>query len=274
MACRHHLRCLAALEMFRPAFPTCAVVALAALATATAGGARAADDFAPITPYRPSVSNPAQLPAPGQIEAEIGGLRTRASDARRTSLPFLLKLGFSPEWGLLIGGEAHVWQHDSDGSVQGAGDTTFALKHAWLVDEATAFGAELGATVPSAGHGLGSGKADYTLNTIFSRDLGPVHLDLNLNATRLGAPDAGAGRARLGASAAFSTPISAHWGATAELSGTRQGGTGDGSQLLAALTYSPTKELTLDVGVSRAWRPSPGSTGLFAGVVFPIAKLW
>lgn len=63
----------------------------------TAGAA--ALEFEPITPYRPSVSSPAQLPAAGQIEFEFGGLQQRADDARRSAKPSLFKLAFTKEWG-------------------------------------------------------------------------------------------------------------------------------------------------------------------------------
>ncbi len=33
-----------------------------------------ADEAGGVTPYRPSLSNPAQLPSPGQLELELGGL--------------------------------------------------------------------------------------------------------------------------------------------------------------------------------------------------------
>jgi hypothetical protein len=32
--------------------------------------------------------------------------------------------------------------------------------------------------------------------------------------------------------------------------------------------------LTFDLGVARAFRPTPATTQVFAGVVFPLAKLW
>jgi len=248
---------------------------LAALCSvALADEAAAPADTDAITPYRPSVSSPAQLPVPGQLEAELGGLRARSDDARRTSLPYALKLAFSKEWGVVIGGEAHVWAHDDSGRAQGLGDTTLVLKHAWLVDDATAFGMELGVKTPTANDGIGSGHSDYTLNTIFSRDIGPVHMDANLNATRLGVADDGTGRTQFGASASFSGALSDHWGLTGELSGTRRSGAASGTQLLTALTYSPSKRLTFDMGVARAFRPTPATTQVFAGVVFPIAKLW
>jgi len=248
-------------------------IALALLALGSAAHAADGDDDA-ITPYRPSVSSPAQLPLPGQIEVELGGLHARSDDARRSSLPYALKLAFTKEWGVVIGGEAHVWAHDDAGRAQGPGDTLLVLKRAWLVDDATELGVELGAKLPTANDSIGSGRADYTLNTIFSRDIGPVHMDANLNSTRLGAFDDGTGRTQFGASASFSGALSDHWGLTGELSGTHRSGTPNSSQLLAAVTYSPSKRLTFDVGIARAVRPTPATTQVFAGVVFPLAKLW
>lgn len=239
-----------------------------------AADAAASDEFAPITPYRPSVSSPAQLPAPGQIELEFGGLRQRSDDARRSSLPYLFKLAFSPAWGLLIGGDARVWQRDASGRAQGLGDTSLVLKRAWIADQVSAFGVELGAKVPTANEPIGSGKADYSINTIYSRDFGPVHMDANLNALRLGLVDAGTSRTQWGASASFSGALTDHWGLTGELSGTHRAGADHSAQVLAALAYSPSKFLTVDIGIVRAPRPTPATTSLFAGIVFPLAKLW
>ena len=233
-----------------------------------------ADDTDAITPYRPSVSSPAQLPVPGQLEVELGGLHARSDDTRRSSLPYAFKLAFSKEWGVVLGGEAHVWARDDSGKAQGLGDTTLVLKRAWIVDDASAFGVELGTKLPTAVEGIGSGRADYTLNTIYSRDIGPVHMDANLNATRLGVFDDGTGRMQIGASASFSGALSDHWGLTGEVSGTHHAGAANGTQLLTALTYSPSKRLTFDFGVARAFRPTPATTQVFAGVVFPLAKLW
>ena len=250
-------------------------IALIGLSTLVlAGAARAADDDDAISPYRPSVSSPAQLPLAGQLEFELGGLRARADDTKRSSLPYQFKLAFSKEWGLLIGGEAHVWVRDAGGRQQGLGDTSIVLKRAWIVDEASAFGMELGVKLPTANDNIGSGKTDTTLNTIYSRDLGAVHMDANLNATRLGLVDPGSSRTQVGASASFSTPLSEHWGVTGEVSGTRRSGADSSVQWLTALTWSPSKRLTFDVGVARAVRPTPAATSLFAGVVFPIARLW
>ncbi len=229
---------------------------------------------AAITPYRPSVSSPAQLPAEGQLEMELGGLRTRADDARRDSLPYQFKLAFSKDWGVLLGGEAHVSARDGSAHESGVGDTSLVLKHAWDIEDGHAAGLELGAKLPTAKDTLGSGKADYTLNLIDSRDLGSLHIDVNANATRLGAVEAGTGRTQLGLSASFSMPLAERWGLTAELSGTHRRHTDNTLQVLGAVSFSPSKRLTFDLGAARATRPTPGSTSVFAGVVFPITQLW
>jgi hypothetical protein len=245
------------------------LLARPALAQPEEGGAP------PITPYRPSVSSPAQLSAPGQLELELGGQRAHSRDQRRTGLPYLFKLAFNEEWAVLVGGEAHVRVVDDTGRLQGVGDTTLVAKRAWKVDEASSFGAEAGAKLPTAKDGIGSGKADYTLNTIYSRDLGPVHLDANANVARLGAVDEpGSSRVQWGASAAFSGNLAERWGLTGEVSGTHRDGAPSGLQVLAALTYSPTKRLTFDVGAAHASRPAPATNTVFAGVVLPLGRLW
>lgn len=228
-----------------------------------------------ITPYRPSVSTPAQLPVAGQLELELGGLGVKMGDARRDSLPYLFKLAFNDQWGVLVGGEAYVSSRDASGArARGVGDTGVVLKRAFLVDEATAFGLELGVKLPTAKDTLGSGKADYTLNGIYSKDLGKVHMDANLNFTRLGAFEAGSSPTQAGLSASFSVPLAQQWSATAELSGTHRNGAAGTAQWLAAATYSPSKRLSIDFGVARGMNHASQDWSVFSGVVMPIAKLW
>ncbi|MEG1116606.1 MAG: transporter, partial [Janthinobacterium sp.] len=145
-----------------------------------------AQDSDPVLPYRPSVASPAQLPVPGQLEFEAGGLLSKTDGTRRASLPYTFKLAFTPEWGVLLEGEGVVRARDDTGRREtGVGDTTVVLKRAFLLDSATALGLELGWKLPTAKDSIGSGKSDVSLNGIFSRDVGAVHMDVNLNATRL-----------------------------------------------------------------------------------------
>jgi len=248
-------------------------VAVGALAAFTAP--LHAQDEPPITPYRPSVSSPAQLPAPGQLEFEVGGLSTKSNDERRTSLPYTFKLGFNEQWGVVIGGEAYVSSRsDGDPRQRGVGDTTLTLKRAFLVDDATAFGLELGVKLPTAKDSIGSGRSDYVLNGIYSRDLGSVHMDANLNATRLGAYESGSERIQKGWSTSLSAPVSEKWGVTTEVSGTHRSGQPNTAQLLLAATYSPTKRLTIDWGMARGLTSASPDWSLFSGIVLPLAKLW
>jgi hypothetical protein len=247
----------------------------AALLLACAANPALAQEVGAVTPYRPSVSTPAQLPAPGQLEFEAGVLGTNGGDGRRDSVPVLFKLAFSEQWGVLVGGDAFVSARDSDGGhLRGIGDTSLVLKRAFIVDSATAFGLELDAKVPTAKSGIGSGKADYGINTIFSKDLGQLHMDANANLTRLGEWEPGTGRNQAGLSVSFSTELAEHWGATAELSGTHRRHADNTAQWLLAATYSPSKHMAVDVGVAHGLNAASPDWSLFTGVVVPLARLW
>lgn len=234
-----------------------------------------ADDDTAVTPYRPSVSSPAQLPASGQLELELGGLRSKSTDTRRDSLPYQFKLAFSKEWGILLGGEAQVVMHNADGSRdRGVGDTNLVLKRAFALDDTTALGAELGVKLPTANAIIGNGKNDVVINTILSKDIESLHIDANINATRLGFAEAGTGRIQTGLSASFSMPLDERWGAIAEISGTRRRGAPVTSQLLFAATFSPTKRMTVDFGIARGLARASQDWSFFTGIVLPVAKLW
>jgi len=239
-----------------------------------ASAAGQAQDGAAVTPYRPSVSSPAQLPAAGQLEMELGGLSGKSDDGRRNSLPYALKLGFNEQWGVVLSGEGYVSAPADGGRAHGVGDTLFVLKRAFILSDAAALGLELGAKAPTARDSIGSGRADYSLNGIYSQDLGSVHMDANLNATRLGGYEPGSGRVQTGWSASFSAPVNARWGATGELSGTRRSGVDNTAQLLLAASYSPNKRLTLDAGVARGLNRASPDWLFFSGVVFPLGQLW
>ena len=249
-------------------------VLLAMLALASALPAWAADE-PEVTAYRPSVSNPAELPTPGQLELEFGGLHQKQGSARDDSLPYLFKLGFTKEWGVLLGGDAHVWKRDEDGTREhGAGDTAITLKRVFTISDTRAFGLELGANLPTAKSSLGSGKADYTLNGIYSQDIRRLRLDVNLNAKRIGAPEEGSGRVETGLAAAFSLPLSSNWTGVAEWSGTRRSGTQSTAQVLAALSWSPGQRYAIDAGFIKGLNGATPDWSFFTGFVIPVARLW
>ena len=250
--------------------PPCRRISLACIGLACSAVAFA-DDSPTVTPYRPSVSTPAALSAPGWLEVEAGGLSSRAVDPRRReSLPYTLKLAFTPDWGVRIGGDAVVHQRDAEGSVaRGGGDTTVVLKRRLAVNDASAFGLELGVKLPTARAGLGSGSADVGLNGIYSSDFAPNwHTDINLSATRLGGLDQGASRWQSGWATALSRNLTEKWGLVGELSGTHQRGSGRTTQALAAASYSVSAGLSLDLGVSKGLSTASGGWSVFSGVTF------
>ena len=239
--------------------------------------AACADDATSVTPYRPSVSTPAALSAPGWLEVEAGVQSSHADDpARRQSLPYTLKLAFTPDWGIRIGGEAVVHQVGADGSsVRGGGDTSVVVKRRFGLNDASAFGLELAAKLPTARTGLGSGHTDIGLNGIYSTDFGDNwHTDINLLATHLGGVDAGLSRWQSGWATALSRNLSERWGMVGELSGTHQGGSAATTQALVAASYSVSKAVTIDVGASKGLTTASGGWSVFSGVTFLAAHLF
>jgi hypothetical protein len=246
-------------------------IALVSLASLSAF----AQDETGVSPYRPSVSSPAQLPLAGQLELELGVLKNKTDNTSRDSQPYLFKLAFNKEWGILIGGESYVSSRDEFAHKEnGVGDTSIVLKRAFILDENTAMGLEFGTKLATAKDTIGSGETDYTINAILSKDIEKLHFDGNLNVTRLGLQEEGAARNLLGWAASFSLPLADKWQVIGEPSGSHQNGKHSSTQILTALTYSPSKKLTIDFGIAKGLNKTSQGYTLFAGLVIPVAKLW
>jgi len=255
----------------------CSTITFIAATYAIPAFAQAPTDDAPsVTPYRPSVSTPAALSAPGWVELEAGGQHARgAGSERRDSLPYTLKLAFTPDWGIRIGGDAWVRQTDDSGQrLTGGGDAGIVLKRRLAINETSAFGLEAGATLPVGKTGIGSGKSDYSLNAIYSADLGDYHTDLNLVSTRIGAVDAGVSRNQTLWAASLSRSLDEHWGIVGEFSGTSQHGTDSTSQFLMAASYNVSKSLALDAGFARSIRSGVSDQSVFAGLTVLVGRLF
>lgn len=248
-----------------------------AIAVLSCTAAIAADDAPAVTPYRPSVSTPAALSAPGWLEVEAGLQRSRADDPqRRDTLPYTLKLAFTPDWGLRLGGDAFVRQLNADGSrASGAGDITVVLKRRFAVDSDSAFGAELGVKIPTARADLGTGHTDVGINGIYSADFGSNwHVDVNATATHLGGTVAGQSAWQKGWAVAISRSLTDRWGVVGELSGTQRSGVGRTSQALVATSYSISPALVVDAGVSKGLNAASGGWSVFTGLTFLAARLF
>lgn len=249
--------------------------ALAAL-SASAHAQAAPDEPPSVTPYRPSVSTPAALSAPGWLEAEIGGTHAHGGASKNEdSAPYTLKLAFSPDWGVRVGGDAWLRDTNPDGSrSNGIGDTQVVVKRRFGVDDASAFGVELGADFPTTKSAPGNARPDYSINGIYSVDSQGYHVDANLILTRLGAIDPGTGRTQTTWAAALSRQLDDQWGVVGELSGTRQAGAPSTSQLLVAASYTLSRSIALDVGVSRGFTSASTTWSIFSGVTVLVARLF
>jgi len=237
-----------------------------------------AADLPSVTPYRPSVSTPAALSAPGWLEVEAGLLRAGlgAGDPRE-NLPYSLKLAFSADWGVRVGGEALVRSTGTaGGTVTGFGDTSVVLKRRFALSDHSAFGLELSAGFPTARAELasGSGGTDVSINGIYSADLGALHTDLNLLVTHLARVAGDAGREQVLYAAALSGNLSSHWSLVGELSGTHQSGADPSAQLLCAASYSPARRVTWDGGLAKGLVSGTSSWSLFVGVTALVGRVF
>ena len=241
-------------------------IAMVGLVGLTAPLLAAADDQPTVTPYRPSVSTPAALSAPGWLELEAGPQHDRGrASARSTSLPYTFKLAFTPDWGVRLSGAAWVRQTDESGqTVSGVGDSSIVVKRRFAVDDTSAFGLEGGVTLPTGNKDISNGKADYAVNGIYSADIGDYHTDLNLAATRVGAIGPGMGRVQTLWAASLSRPLNDRWGVVGEFSGTHQDGVSTTRQFLVAASYSASKSMSLDAGMAHSLRT--GDWSVFWGL--------
>jgi hypothetical protein len=231
------------------------------------------------TPYRPTVTTPAALSAPHWLEGEFGGLFVHDAGAddptRRTSVPYALKYAFSEDWGVRVQGEGLVHVRADGFHQTGFGDTQIIVKRRFAIDDAQAFGLEVGALYPTARPALqsGSGKPDYSVNGIYSADALGFHADANVIGTRLGAREEGTSRWQTLGALAVSHPLMDRWQIAGEFAATRQSGASTQTQFLGALSYSLRRDIVLDAGAIRGLNHATPAWQAFAGMTVVLGKL-
>ena len=234
-----------------------------------------ADDVS-VTPYRPTVSTPAQLSAPGWLEGEFGALDTVGpGQTRMASIPYAIKLAFTPDWGIRISGNAYMASTEADGTTgRGFGDTALVLKRRFAINDASAFGLEFSAQAPTAPAAIGNGRPAYGTNGIYSIDFGDgYHADVNLFLTRLGGSNA-VSPWQSGYALALSHPISEAWGVFGEFSGFHQRGLPDTDQYLSGATYNVSKRLVIDMGAQAGLTRASPRWGVFSGFTVLLDRLF
>jgi hypothetical protein len=237
---------------------------------------RADDTSEPaVTPYRPSVSNPANLPIPGWIEGEFGGQHIAGDDgSRNDSVPWLLKYAFDENHGVLIGGNAHAHNAPVGASSHaGFGDLLLEWKQRFPVSDKAAFGVEAGALLPTAAADLGVGKPAWIVNAIYSCDLGALHLDLNAGGTRYTKKSNGLAQWQSAWAVAGSWSLTDVFGAALELSGNHQRGAANASQILGAINYNRSTHLVFDAGLAYGLTHAAHDVSIFAGATVYLGRL-
>lgn len=228
--------------------------------------AAATAQAAEVTPYRPTVSNPAALSAPGRFEIEAGFARGRDADARTGAVPYLLKYAFTGDFGVLLGGDAFLRRSDAAGvRLSGDGDTTVAVKWRSALGGEAALGVEAGLRLPTSSRGLGTEKTDVLVTGIYSAGFGGWEADFNLGFVHFGERVAGLGPAGLSWAAAVARGIGGPWSIALEISGSARRGNSAQAQALGAIAYRVSRTVSLDAGMSRGL--SDGNTWTaFAGL--------
>ena len=225
-----------------------------------------------VTPYRPTVSNPAELSVLRHLELEFGVQSNQPGlEVERNSLPFLLKYPFADQWGLLVGGEAWIKSRDQDETISGFGNTSVLLKHYYPINPALAVGFEAGAVLPSARQSLGQGRSDYLANFIVSQDISELRIDINAGVTRRGYKEPDLDRFRYNWAIAASQMITERWCVAGEFSGILAKQQKPSSQFLASLNYLVTPRLMLDFGGTVGMTDISDDYGAFAGFSLLIA---
>lgn len=244
------------------------------VATGATAAADSGSDEPAATPYRPTVSNPADLPVPGWLEFEAGVLSDHQADSTRTdTLPWLLKYAFDENSGVLVGGNAFDRVRAPGQRDSGVGDTFVEYKRRLPVSEGVAFGIEAGVELPTAPGAIGVGKPAWIANGIFSSDLGAAHVDVNVGATYFSEHAAQASAWQRAWAVALSHPLSAAFGAALELSGNAQRGAGHSHEALAALNYNATRRIVFDFGIAYGLDRAAHDRSLFCGGTFLLGKI-
>jgi hypothetical protein len=227
-------------------------------------------DAPEVTPYRPTVSNPAALPAPGLVELEGGIARTQEDlGGRLFSVPYLLKYAFNENFGLLLGGDAYLNQVDAQGNrLTGIGDTVAQIKLRHALSDSVALGLESGVRFATAKTALGAEKNDFILNGIASVAAANLNVDINVGYTHVGFQEDGQGSGVINWATALSGKLGGPWGWATELSGAGQHGTRGSSQVLGAATYQPARTLVLDAGLAHDLNRYTNQTTVFTGFSF------
>ncbi len=220
-----------------------------------------------VTPYRPGVLAGAALSATGQFEIEVGYDFAKADGIKLDTLGALLKYGMTDTLGFIVG-LPYARVSGGGSSVSGVADGLIGMKFVAPLNKTTSAGFQLVSSIPSGESAFRADNPTLVLTAMLGGDLSGTRYDLNLGVRRAGDAGFGSSRETFMWAAALARPIGNGLGVYGELSGTRQSGAGSGLTGLAALTYSASRQLALDVNVSRSRFEGTNGTGVGVGMAY------
>jgi hypothetical protein len=257
-----------------------AAMASAVLAAPSARAVETPDQDDKTLPCRPTIACTADFVPPGTLEVEAGALFRRlgtpgAGTTRQWTFPFLVKLTLAPWLQLQVGSNGFSAASGAEPE-RFFDDATFTAKF-HVLDQARwvpsiSFSGE--ASIPTFRAEGYTRTYDALFLAYITKDMGPIHADLNVgwNVWGLDAAPASQGIVALALSAnlppAFGVMGEAYYFSNAPPVAPRDGG------LLFAFTHSPRNWLIFDVGGDIGWFPSSRAYSLFIGMSVIPAVLW
>jgi len=268
--------------------PVCSIICGLTLVVAAVGSLRAQAPAAPAKPdsakatdphtaqpERPTVATHAGTVARGWVELEAGLEADRGpGDASNHITTLVTKIGVGTSTQLSIG----INGSTPDGGRTGFGDLSVGLKMRLLEDYPVlgdfAIQPSLKLPTGSLSRGTGTGTTDASLLLISSRDVGPVHIDLNAGYTRRSGDGSDAPRDQWLWTASFGGAIAGKASWTAELYG-YPGSGGNATQV--GLLFGPTLAvydwLVLDIGaIVPLTNAQPHA--LYLGATYNVGKIF
>jgi hypothetical protein len=254
--------------------------AFALLLSSTVATTASADEAIRVLPCRPTISCSADIVPPGALEIEFGyGARRVHPGGFIHMQPLLVKLTLSEWIQAQLGTNGYVFSSgEVPRTLRYVDDISYGLKF-HLVDQSEvgpslALSASLSVPTPYR-NDLFPYAYDASFWGYASKDLGPLHLDLNggLNVWQFDIP-----QRSFQPFVSIATTLSLPLGLGAMLEGYWFGYGGpialtDAGILLAG-SYSPSPSVLFDAGVDVSLFPATREYTVFAGVTFIPARLW
>jgi len=229
-------------------------------------------------PCRPTVSCTADIAAPGSFEAEVGSYyASLGGDARLWSYPVLLKQTLTRLLQLQVGSNGYTRVSGSQGQpITHHVDNLLVGPKLHFLDQGDV-APSLALTALASVPAFAPGHDGAFLTGHASKDVGPLHADLNVGVDLWWAGAAGADAAAqpFGALAFSATPLpplgvalEGYAFTTADPYASRDGG------VRLAFTLTPRPWLVFDFGGDLGWFPSTHGHSLFVGMTVLPVVFW